>query len=79
MSIFNTASEKTVLCKPGHGECSVLFGAVDPNGKHIATTGTDGYLNIYKLNDTQDSCTFVEKFKIIERRVPSDSTIDLKF
>lgn len=47
MSMFNTQTQKTVHLKPGHTDCSVKSGVVDFNGKYAATTGSDGYLNIY--------------------------------
>ena len=51
MSMFNTETEKTVMCKPGHEGCSVYSGQVDPTGKYVATTGSDGFINIYKFSD----------------------------
>ena len=51
MGVFNTETEKTILCKPGHGSCSVKNGAVDPTGKYVASTGSDGNINIYKFNN----------------------------
>lgn len=56
MTVYNTETGKTMTCSPGHTDCSVKNGAVDPEGKFIVTTGTDGYLNIYKL---EESITFV--------------------
>lgn len=79
MSLFNTKTEKTILCKPGHEGCSVKSGAVDPNGKFVFTTGSDGHFNVYKFNDAQDQVEFVTKFKICDRRVPADNSFDLSF
>ena len=55
MSIYNTETEKTIFCKPGHESCSVKSGAVDPLNKYVATTGTDGFMKIYKFSSATRS------------------------
>lgn len=77
MSIFNTQTQKTIHLKPGHNDCSVKSGMIDSDGKYAATTGSDGHLNIYKLNEAQDAVEFITKFKITDRRVTAD--VDLRF
>jgi WD40 repeat protein len=77
MSIYNTETEKTIFCKPGHESCSVKSGAVDPLNKYVATTGTDGFLKIYKFADDHSSVKFLSKIKICEKKVSSDRTFNL--
>lgn len=77
LSLFNTQTENTIFCKPGHEGCSVKSGAVDPTGRFVASTGSDGFMNIYELSENQDSATFLTKEKISNRRVPADRTFDL--
>ena len=72
MTVYNTETGKTLTCSPGHTGCSVKNGSIDPEGNHVVTTGTDGYLNIYKLGG--DSVSFVQKIKICEKKVKDDRT-----
>ena len=72
MTVYNTETGKTLTCSPGHAGCSVKNGAIDPEQKFIVTTGTDGYLNIYKLEG--DSVKFDQKIQICEKKVKDDRT-----
>lgn len=78
MSIFNTETQKTLHCKPGHVGCSVKSGMIDPTGQYVATTGSDGNLNIYKFVQNQESIEFLTKIKICDKKVPADRTFDLE-
>lgn len=75
--MFNTETQKTIHCKPGHESCSVKSGAVDLQNNYVATTGTDGFLRIYKLSEDHSSVSFLTKVKICEKKVIADSTFDL--
>jgi len=76
LSLFNTETQKTIMCKPGHDGCSVKSGQVDPLGKFVLSTGSDGHCNIYKLEG--DSASFVTKVKICDKKVPLDRISDLE-
>ena len=43
----------------------------------MATTGTDGFLNIYKFAEDHSSVKFLTKVKICDKKVHSDRTFDL--
>lgn len=77
MILFNTETEKTIFCKPGHSLHSVKSGAVSPNSKFVATTGTDGFLRLFKLAEDLQSVKFVAQCKICEKKVPSNPTFNL--
>lgn len=78
-TLYNTQTQKTIFLKPGHENCTAKSGAVDPQGQYIATSGSDGFLNIYKFTQDQENVEFLEKVKMTNKRVPQDSTFDLKF
>lgn len=78
VTMFNTENEKTFSCKPGHSGCCALSAAVDPTGRFVATTGSDGFMNIYQIDESQSSATFKAKVKICERNVKVDRTFDLE-
>lgn len=59
MTLFNTETEKTIACKPGHKAHSVKSGAVSPNSQYVATTGTDGFVRIFKLSEDLSSVKFL--------------------
>lgn len=61
VTVFNQENESTFTCKPGHTSCSIKSAQIDPEGSYIATTGTDGYLNIYKIDASQNSALFLTK------------------
>ena len=48
--IYNTESKKALQCSPGHTDHCAISGAVNVDGTFAATSGTDGYLNIYSLS-----------------------------
>lgn len=77
--LYNTQTQKTIFLKPGHDNCTAKSGAVDPQGQYIATSGSDGFLNIYKFTQNQEGVEFLDKVKMTARRVPQDSTFDLRF
>ena len=77
MSLFNTDTEKTITCTPGHASHSVKSGAVSPNNKYVATTGTDGFVRIYKLSEDLSTVTFLAQSKMCEKKVSSDATFNL--
>jgi WD40 repeat protein len=77
MSLFNTETEKTIKCTPGHSSHSVKSGAVSPNNKYVATTGTDGFVRIYKLSEDLSAATFLAQSKICEKKVNPDCTFNL--
>lgn len=76
VSIFNTETKQTLVCKPGHSGCSAKSGQIDPTGQLVATTGSDGFLNIYKINE--DKLEFLTKIKICDKKVPVDKSFDLE-
>jgi hypothetical protein len=41
-----------VSFSPGHIDHKVKNGCVDPTGNYFATTGTDGFLNIYEISNS---------------------------
>lgn len=52
---------------------------MDPTGQYIATTGSDGNLNIYTFEgDNQESIKFLQKIKISEGKVKADRSYDLE-
>lgn len=65
--MFNTETEKVVHMRPGH-EGNVKNGAIDPLNEYIATTGTDGFVNIYKMTPSEESINveLVKKVKIFK-------------
>ena len=77
VTIFNTENEKTFSCKPGHLGCCALSASIDPNGRFAATTGSDGFLNIYKIEKSESSATLLSKVKICEKNLKVDRTFDL--
>ena len=77
VGVYNTENQKSFTCTPGHTGCTALGAAVDPNGKFIATSGSDGYLNIYKIDESGSSASFLSKVKICEKKVVADRTFDL--
>ena len=50
VTIYNSENEMSLSCKPGHVGCQAKSAQVDPTGQYVATTGTDGYLNVYKID-----------------------------
>lgn len=77
LGLFNSETQKTIMCKPGHEGCSVKSGQVDPTGTYVASTGTDGHLNIYKF--TGDGVEFLTKVKVSDKKVSAERTYDLEF
>ena len=47
-------------------------------GKYIATTGSDGFLNIYQIQENQSSAKFCQKIKICEKKVSAERSFDLE-
>jgi WD40 repeat protein len=77
-SVFNTETKAALHCKPGHAGCMVKSAQIDQSNSYIATTGTDGFLNIYKLSSTQESLELLSKVKICEKKVPAERGFDLE-
>ena len=69
MTMFNTLTKKNIFCKPGHEGCSVKSGSVDPTGRFVATSGSDGKLNIYKFENDQSSVKLMTTVKLMEKKV----------
>ena len=78
MTLFNTDTEYTISCKPGHVSHSVKSGAVSPNNKYVATSGTDGFVRIYKLSEDLSTATFLAQSKVCEKKVSTDATFNLE-
>lgn len=57
----------------------MLSGQVDPTGQFVASTGTDGFINIYKFTENKDSVQFQTKVKICDKKFANDGTYDLGF
>ena len=51
-TLFNTENEKSLSCKPGHQGCVALSASVSHDGRFVASTGSDGFLNIYKIDES---------------------------
>jgi hypothetical protein len=64
------------VCKPGHSGCSAKSGQIDPTGQLVATTGSDGFLNIYKL--AEDKVELLTTVKVCDKKVPVDRSFDLE-
>lgn len=77
MSLFNTETEETIVCKPGHKAHSVKSGAVSPNSKFVATTGTDGFVRVFKLSEDFSTVKFLCQTKICDKKVSSEQTFNL--
>lgn len=74
--VFNLETKQTALCSPGHQGHQVKNGQVNGDNSLLATTGTDGCLNIYKIEDDQGqlSTTFLQKIEInkADKKVGND-------
>ena len=44
--------QKGITLEPGHKDHSVKYATIDPSGKFVATSGTDGKINIYEVLET---------------------------
>lgn len=64
--IFNFKTKQTAKCSPGHGGFKAKNGMVNGDGTMVATTGTDGYLNLYDIidEDGQMQTKFIQKIQI---------------
>ena len=49
--VFNSEKKLTATCHPGHVNHRAKNGMVSADGSVIATTGSDGYLNIYEMEE----------------------------
>lgn len=79
LGLFNTATEKMITLKPGHQDCSVKSGSVDPCNKYVASTGSDGFLNIYKFAEDHTSASLMTKVRISSKKVATDRTQEMEF
>ena len=61
--IFNFKTKQTARCSPGHINFKSKNGMVNGDGTKVATTGSDGYLNLYDIieSDGQLQTKFVQK------------------
>jgi WD40 repeat protein len=75
VSVYNTESKLAIKCSPGH-EGSALFAQIDASGQFLASSGTDGNVNIYKLSD--DKATLLKKVKI-SKKVSSTARMELSW
>lgn len=50
--------------RPGHKDHVVKYATIDSSGKFIATSGTDGKINIYEIKKTGENfeAKFVKEF-----------------
>ena len=71
MTIYNLDNSKKVQFKPDHVGLIKSF-QIDPTGKQVATTGDDGFLNIYKVVD-DESVEHLTKQSICETKDLSES------
>ena len=67
VQIYNNNNQQVLQSNPGHLDHKVKSGSVDPTGKFLATTGTDGYLNIYSIN--QNQLSLLKKHKVCESKI----------
>lgn len=77
ISVFNTETEVTINCKPGHEGCSAKNASIDASGQFLASIGTDGFLNIYKLSE--DSAALLKKVKITSKKIGAYDNFDISW
>ena len=61
--IYDCKSKKFVECFPGHTGARAKNGMVNGAGSMVATTGSDGFINIYEItrSDSDISVKFATK------------------
>lgn len=77
--LFNFDDKKTHSSSPGHADHSILSGQVDPTGRFLATTGTDGFLNIYSLKSEDKPVKFLNKIQICDKKIDSTYKLDVQW
>jgi hypothetical protein len=50
--------------RPGHKDHAVKYATIDSSGKFVATSGTDGKINIYEVLKTEENfeAKFIKEF-----------------
>lgn len=64
--IYNSKSKLTAKLSPGHADSIAKNGQINHDGSMAATTGSDGFINLYQISevDGQIESKFVQKIKI---------------
>ena len=59
--IYNSEQKATLTCSPGHPGHSAKGGQINTEGQYVASTGTDGRLNVYKISQGADGPTLKQE------------------
>jgi len=49
--IYNCKTKLTAKCSPGHSGSRAKNGLVNGEGTMVATTGSDGFINLYEIDE----------------------------
>ena len=50
--------------KPGHKDHAVKYATIDSSGRFVATSGTDGKINIYEISNFEGK--FIREFSLFK-------------